>query len=258
MQAIRVAMEDSYPGIGILEFEPSEKDRNTFAEGTFIEGLLSAMEFELKPARSLQGKRTQILSLLWTASEPSGRILILLDEAQGFDAREYIWLKRIINLLVKRHIIVTVVLFGQRELKKKRKTLQELGRSDLHTRFMRALRPFRGIRMMELREVLQRYDADSLYPDDTGWTFTHFLWPDAYEAGFRLASCAGHLEKSFRASLGEESNAEVGMQWIAHTIAELADLTRDQDRAVWTPSEKDWNDAVAASGFFESMGSVCG
>lgn len=247
-----------YPGCAVLSYEATSKSKNrtpaSFKEQVwvptsmsgFLNSILDALDYEPKRQRLNSEKKQQLKSALYAVSVASRRLFFIIDEAQELIEAEFCWLKEIVNFLSKKNICVTVILFGQKELKDRRTLLESEGRSDLGVRFIKKLMEFEGIRTCEeLEAFLRECDVNSQFPDDSGLTYTQFLWPNAFEAGFRLASCA----KDLWTALTEEaplttSNKWIKMEWIAQAIADFADLTKSKDGAHFTSSLELWRRAL--------------
>lgn len=253
---VRLLRRD-YPGCAVLNYEASSKSKNRSAEslaeqvwvptslGGFLESMLDELEFEPKRQRLTAGKKWQLKAALYALAVESGRFFLLIDEAQELIEAEFCWLKEIINFLCKKNIFVTVVLFGQSELKG-RKALLKKGRSDLGARFIDKLFEFEGIKTVDdLRDFLKQCDEHSEYPEGSGFSYTEFLWPEAYRSGFRLASCADHLWTALTAitPLGKGAQS-IKMQWVAFALGEFADLTKKKDCMGFVSDQDLWHSAV--------------
>ncbi|MBB3924192.1 ATP-binding protein [Xanthomonas arboricola] len=181
-----VEMKRKKPGCGVLIFEVVE-DTNP-AEGRLLSEILNQIDYAPKIARDLAGKRTQVHRALLSLSGEARHLFLIFDEAQELSCDEFAWLKSVINRLVRDRVKVTVVLFGQIELKEKRQQLKA-ARSDLEKRFMSTLNEFRGIQnAAELEPLLAAIDAGSEFPVGSGMSYLQLLLPRFYEGGGRLVS----------------------------------------------------------------------
>lgn len=252
-----------YPRCAVVKYEATSKSKNRdqtikneqvwvpTSVGGFLDSILDATAFEAKRQRSIAGKRTQVKRTLYAMAADSGRLFFIVDEAQELIEAEFCWLKEIINFLVGRNITVTVVLFGQMELKNRCALLKDHGRSDLHARFTQCLFEFMGItKVGELGSFLKECDEHSEYPEGSGLTYTQFLWPLAFDAGFRLEKCKEHLWKAITtiAPIGRARQG-IQMHWIAQAIAEFIQLTQKRDAPNFESSESLWRRAVRATDF---------
>lgn len=183
-EALVLEMKRKKPGCGVLIFEIVE-DTNQ-AEGRLLSEILNQIDYAPKISRDLAGKRTQVHRALLALSGEARHLFLIFDEAQELSGAEFAWLKSVINRLVRDRVKVTVILFGQIELKEVRSKLKEK-RSDLEMRFMATLHelnPLQGVK--ELEEVLLVVDEKSEYPAGSSLTYTQLLLPRFYAAGHRL------------------------------------------------------------------------
>lgn len=251
IEALETVLRRKVPGCGILVHEA--KTNTTIAEGTFISDILFTVDYEPKIHRGLAEKRDQLRRALFALAAGARHLFIIIDEAQSLHGLELEWLKEYINWLIRRRYKVTVILFGQSELIDKRDSLISEGRSDLNARFTDNLSEFEPIGgIADVRPVLRAMDNASEFPAGSGWSYTQFLWPRAWAAGFRIESQLDLLWRAFgvdRArSLGSEG---VGMNYIAIALAEFAWDTRERDSEGFAPTLDDWRRAVELSGYLE-------
>lgn len=249
IEAMELMVKRSFPGAGILVHEA--KRDIVPAEGSFAGDMLLAMGYEPKLKAGLPERRDQLRRALFALGAGSSHLFIVIDEAQNLMPIQLEWLKEYINWLIKRRYKVTVVLFGQQELICKRDELIHEGRTDLHARFTEDLLEFEGLTCGEdLRALLRACDEGSEFPFGTGWTYTQFLWPKAFVAGFRMESQLVSIASVFELDKGTKKIAHgIAMEYIARTLSEFADITRSRDSAGFTPSLGDWRAALERSGY---------
>lgn len=118
IKALIREIHDRFPSAGIVLFE-SVEDRQQ-AEGRVLLDILKAIDYAPKVERQLGGKRDQVRRALLAYSGPAKRLFFIFDEAQEITNAEFGWIKAVINKLVVHGIKTTTVLFGQRELRKRR------------------------------------------------------------------------------------------------------------------------------------------
>lgn len=251
IRLIEIVLPRDLPGCGVFVYEAKKKD--VIAEGTFLEDILSTMDYEPKVQRSLAGKRDQVVRALYALAAPRQHLFIVIDEAQELLEQELCWLKFIINWLIRHSCRVTVVLFGQQELCALRDSLVSSARSDLDIRYTKEMYEFENIfTVKDLEETFAVCDAQSEFPIGTGWSYTQFLWPIAFENGFRLARQAPVVFTAFiELSPQTKGSRGLSMQWVASAVAELADATRESDRASFCPTLQDWKEAIKSSGYID-------
>ena len=251
IEAMELVVKQHFPGAGMLVHE-AKRDLVP-AEGSFIGDMLLAMGFEPGLQRGLPERRHQLRRAMFAMGAGASHLFIIIDEAQNLIPIQLEWLKEYINWLIKRRYKVTVILFGQQELVCKRDELITVGRTDLHARFTENLMEFEGVTCGEdLRALLKACDAGSEFPFGTGWTYTQFLWPEAFAAGFRLEQQLPGIAAAFELDRGyKKIEHGVAMEYIARAIAEFADLTCSRDSAGFTPCLDDWTLALKNSRYQE-------
>jgi hypothetical protein len=249
IRALEAALIERFPGCGIALHEA--KSNTVIAEGTFIADILHTLEYEGKIQYSLAEKREQIRRAFFALGAERRHVIFIIDEAQELAEQEFRWLKEQGNWLTKKGYKVTVVLFGQQELITVKNELITTGRSDLAGRFFAHMFEYEPIkRFQDLECFLAACDEKSEYPEGSGWCYTRFLWPRAYDAGFRLLKQAEAFFKAF-ASISPLQTGEqgIGMNYIAESLACLADMTRERDTDHFEPTVDDWKAAVDRAGY---------
>lgn len=238
LTAIEAVTAERFPGSGILWLEAVE-DQQT-AEGRLLTQILRSIRYAHKIDNALAGKRDQVNRALIALSGQARHLFILVDEAQEFDNREFGWLKAVINSLSRAGVKVTTVLFGQRELQKQRTSLYSEGRSDLGVRFMKNLYQFHGCRKEEdLLAICQALDEKSEFPIGSELTYSQFLFPQAFAAGFRFSSYAGVIWTAMRNNLpAVKIKNGLPMEAVASILANLVIDCKDQDAAGMVISEE--------------------
>lgn len=249
IEALELIIPQKFPGAGILVHEA--KRDTVVAEGSFIGDILLAMEYEAKLKRGLPERRDQLRRALFALGAGASQLFLVIDEAQNLAAIQLEWLKEYINWLIKRRYKVTVILFGQQELTCKRDELIEVGRTDLHARFTQNLMEFEGAACGDdLLPLLDACDSGSEFPPGSGCSYTNFLWPEAFNAGFRLASQRSAFACALELDAGEKRiDHGVIMEYVARSLAEFAEATRLRDGVGFSPTVDDWLHAVKLSGY---------
>lgn len=231
LHMIELAAAKHFPGCGVLNFEAAEDDKP--AEGRLLETLLAEGNFALPVAKSLAGKRDQVHRMLLSLSGSARHLFILIDEAQELSNKELAYLKTVINRLARARVRVTTVICGQSELQERRRTIFAEARSDLGVRFMNEFYEFRRFRTLkDLHVYLTAIDSQSKYPTDSGWSFTQFLFPLAYLAGFRFAQLETAIWNALKDAMSSsERRRGPSMDLIAGIVAAIAIRARALDAA---------------------------
>jgi hypothetical protein len=223
------------------------------AEGAFLKDVLSTMNCKPKLQRSLTSNRIQALRVLYACAAPRAHLFFSIDEAQEIHESELCWLKSIINWLVRRDCLVTVLAFGQQELLTMREALMPSARSDLDGRYTNELYEFEIIRnATDLSATFAACDTKSEFPPDIGYSYTHFWWPRAFEHGFRLMPQGAAAWTAFiNASPNTHCANGISMRWVAKVLAELAQAKKDADAASFEVDEAMLVAAIRAAGFMD-------
>lgn len=114
-------------------------------------------------------------------------IVLLVDEAQAMKTQDFLFLKDLDNDLADAGVrLLSVFMAQEPDFSEVRKTIHAEGRLDLIGRFlMRPLR-FDGFRTVEdFRVWFHDIDCHE-FPVGSGWTWTRFFFPEAWENGFRM------------------------------------------------------------------------
>lgn len=224
---LTLEMKRKKPGCGVVIIEVVEDKKQ--AEGRLLSEILYQIDYAPRISRDLAGKRTQVHRALLALSGSARHLFLIFDEAQELGCDEFAWLKSVINRLVRDRIKVTVVLFGQLELREKR--LELMGaRSDLEKRFMSNLHELKGIEDSKgLAEVLESIDKKSEFPAGSGLTYLQLLLPRFYHAGGRLQACCDDIWHQLKKRGVPGPRRSVGMSTVAGYLAELFILLRERD-----------------------------
>lgn len=204
------------------------------SEGAFFSSLLRAVRHPgTDPARN-SAKRKALHDRLRAVAESQGgsTVVLFCDEAQRFGVHEYEWLRDVHDELAQSGVRLTTFLFGQERLCEQRARFQESGDNQIVKRFMVETLRFRGVRdAQDAATCLKSYDEHE-YPVSSGWSFTRYYLPYAYEAGLRLEKCALLLWDAFAQAhqdAGLAGEVEIPMEYFSRAVeAVLLDgLTRD-------------------------------
>ncbi|MBK5261038.1 MAG: ATP-binding protein [Peptostreptococcaceae bacterium] len=119
------------------------------------------------------------------------KVILIIDEANCLIKKEYYWLMDIYNRLKDVGINMTVILVGTPNLIGKRADFMENKEMQIIGRFMVKVYNFKGIRnIKDLQRCLSWYDIGAAceYPIGSGWSFTRYFFPEAFEKGKRISS----------------------------------------------------------------------
>lgn len=173
--------------------------------GRFYAHLLEASGHRLAQARRSPLERQIMLVERWIelATQGGGRFLVLvIDEAQGMNQREWLWLVELHSLLEKQRIRLCVFSIASLQFFDEPLGMALAGGAHVAARFMLAAEPFHGVRDVdELAYVMRGYDEGSEWPPGSGCSFTAGLAPRPWAGGFRMAHHAGALMHAMHETL---------------------------------------------------------
>lgn len=247
---LKSKLGEEFPVYNIPEFTTNPSEKKFF----------SYVLYQLEHAMSKDGvtaleKRLRTNELLFEKAEKHGayRVVLFIDEAQKLGELQFQWLKDIHSLLEKEGVFTTIFVVGQPELLYLKNSFVKTARFEIVARFMAHATIFRGIRSQEEMEIcLQYYDQQTEHPPGSGWSFTHYYFPEAFEKGWRMQNHAEQLWDAF-ITLGKNKNLpikkEIPFEYIAKAVQHLFKrfTTRDEKFDGFHGKSYEW--AVKASGY---------
>jgi hypothetical protein len=260
-RAIKYLM-DQLPGdLGPLIpiFSLSARDYRLPTETTFFEDLLRAVGHAFTGGKTAV-KRDRLVEYLYERATEGrrNRLVIVIDEAQKLHEMHYRWLVDLHNELDGRGVTTTWLLVGQEELVHQREVFVTAKKMQIIGRFMVHHFRFSGLESVEdVKQSLNCYDDCELteHPVGSGWSFTRYYFPAAFDCGWRLATQAETLWEVFNKVRVEQKlpgKAEVPMQYFAGTVeyalrtfSSLKDEPGDISAAMW-------KEAILSSGYHDA------
>lgn len=204
------------------------------SESDFWNSLLKSTGFHfeatLKPKKRAEARNLFIQQLITLARlSRQNYCMIIIDEAQDVSLNEWQWLLGIQNHLDYEGIRLSIFSIGSHQIDYKPNYLARTGNAHIAARFFPVDAKFHGIRSKEeLEYVLNGYDEDSEWPEESGISFLRYFAPDSYSEGRRLVSLTQELWKAFETLLpkgkpfhGKLWNFEVPMIHIALVVETL-------------------------------------
>ncbi len=227
-------------------------------ENRFFEDVLKDIEHSMISGKP-NAKRDRIIRFFIdkTLASEQNKILLFIDEAQRLRDIQYEWLMDIYNELESNGIILTAILVGQYELTNIRETFIRANKRQIIGRFMSQEYKFHGIKnLKDIKTCLQGYDQNSEYPEDSGWSFTKYFFPDVFEEeGFRLENYAEDLFNVFE-NLRSEANIKkamnIPMQYITLTIEYILKHYGCDGSNLNQLSRVQWKEAIKNSGYIDA------
>jgi hypothetical protein len=97
--------------------------------------------------------------------------------------------------------------------------------------------------------------SNSEYPEDSGWSFTRYFYPAAFNSGFRFESYADSLWEAFRLTKDESGlpgNREIPMQYFCRTVEFVLRKYGSHEEVAKEISIAMWKDAIKSSGYIDA------
>jgi hypothetical protein len=234
------------------------RDYKVSSESTFFEDLLRAAGHALHSSGKAAAKRDRLIEYLSEKVEFSfqNRLILFIDEAQKLHEQHYKWLIDLHNELDARGVAAIVLLVGQDELSHQYSAFQQTQKTQIIGRFMVHQFQFHGLKgVREIRKCLRAYDEDSEHPDGSGWSFTRYFFPAAFNSGFRLTSFADLLWEAFRLTKDEcglPSNREIPMQYFCRAVEFVLRGYGTHEEVSSEISIEMWKEAIRVSGYIDA------
>lgn len=228
------------------------------SDSVFFGDILDDLGHSLSRSGTAAARRTRLIQYLCSqAAETDHRRLVLIaDEAQNLRQIHYKWLVDVYNELERKDIIPTMILVGQPELVHQRDAFDQAKQKQIVGRFMVHHHHFNGLRSAsDLKYCLKGYDEGSEYPELSGWSFTRYFFPHAFDSGWRLTGQDKMLWLAFqdiRAEAQLPGKAELPMQYVARTIEYVLRQFSNLDDHVAPLSLNQWKEAIVASGYCDA------
>lgn len=173
------------------------------------------------------------------------RAVIFIDEAQWVRPIEYGYLRGVYNSLIDRGVAPMFVLVGDRELHKEYLNYKKYENYEIIGRFMSSSFEFGGIKgEAEINLVLHGYDCTEA-PQNSGWSFTRYYFPSAFDAGWRLTSQTKNLWYTYCDMIKEikKSREEIYMSDLAPAVQYFLTEFSDLEKTSLTIAPECWREA---------------
>jgi hypothetical protein len=159
------------------------------------------------------------------------------------------------NDLDRAGISLTVLLVGQKELLHQKSALMQAKKAQIIGRFMIHEYKFSGIEnITDIGVCLRGYDVESEFPEQSGWSFVRYFFPEAFSQGYRLEQCAGDLHSAYqelRQEAGVRRSFEIPMQYLTATIEYALRQFGANGHGVEWLAKAHWKESVIQSGYLE-------
>ena len=183
--------------------------------------------------------RNVILDIQMNVANLGGQqYVLILDEVNLCNEFDLTSLLEIHNMLAMRDITMTTISFGQPDVLNLINSLIATEQEQIIARFFRKPVPFYGCTSAEtLKDILEKLDNETEWPEGSGWTFTYFFFPEAYETGFRMSNFAGAIWLAL-VNATELQPFGFTMETISLLVKGIYVATRGSDRAEMILSEE--------------------
>jgi len=199
-------------------------------EGLFWSMLLQSTHYQFyelkKNTRKNQLRylfKQQLITLARASQE--NFILLMIDEAQYVTLNEWKWLLGLQNELDYEGYRLTIFSIASHQVQYQPNLLARTGNAHIAARFFPVSMRFHGIRNLnELGYVLNGYDIDSEWPEQSGISFLEYFAPEAFKNNCRLANHTDELWQAFvnlipeELTLKKQNTLELPMQHIAFAV----------------------------------------
>lgn len=218
-------IEEKYQGkVAFFHMHYSQHERPS--ELLFLSEILAALENAFPTTGNKLAMYKRAINHMCTRAQNlrTNYILLMVDEAQYMHEQEYQWLCNIHNSLNKLGYRFTVISVGSHELTYQHEVFAMADSAYLIARFMVRNQMFHGIRSeAELKYVLNGYDEQSEWPLNSGTSFTHYFFPRAFKAGFRIEEISDAMWKIFvdLAPDNIQKHLNIPMEHIAKSVEYL-------------------------------------
>jgi hypothetical protein len=256
IQYIRLLLASKYPNVPTYHVQAEYKTGNS--EGAFFSNLMAAVHVPLQGAMTNISKRMRLKAkiLEHVHQAKSNWAVFFCDEAQRYSKHEYEWLRDVHDALNQHNVRLFVFLVGQPQLLTQKMRFRESGDEQIVMRFMVDELQFRGILTAEdVSTCLNGYD-ETIYPDSSGWSYTRYCYPCAFDAGYRLSSDATVLWRAFKKihdDFGLSGTLEIPMDYFSRAVEYLLLEAKVLDNASLRFDVETMEKAVIASRYVEAF-----
>lgn len=158
------------------------------------------------------------------------QFVLIIDEAHLLGQTDLQRLVVFHNALASRGIKMTTLSFAQPEIMHRRTALMTANQLQIIARFLSEPIRFEGCTRVEyLRAMLKLFDEYSDYPEGSGWSYTRFFVPDAFQAGFRLEDFAPSIWETLKTASPVPVEGGVPVEHVCLTVQYLLLRARSED-----------------------------
>ena len=185
------------------------------------------------------------------------RAVLFIDEAYLLSDKEYLWLIDIYNELNQQDILLTVFLFGTKELKQQKTEYIASGKKQIVLRFMVQEFEFFGITNPKDAAIcLASIDKPIRIPScKEEIILSKVFFPLAYDNKQRLSKYADDLWKAFELVASENNIPfkQILMKYFMDTVFYCLKHYGTFGKAIFQPTIEEWKESIIGSGFLLSQ-----
>lgn len=230
------------------------RTRSVPNEDGFFEDLLSGMRHQFPSKGKAKDKRNRARDFLICEAEraESDTVMLTIDNAHRLSTIHYDWLCNLFDELDDANILAFTLSVGEPDLKSIRDGFESSGQMQSVGRFMVEEHWFHGIRRQaELESLFGWFDA-KVFPDNSGWTYSRYYYPEAFDNGWRLRNEAPVVwalwdEVRRRRDLG--ASLEIPMVYLAAVTKQFLRRGDELDREKFLGGESIWRPLISQCGY---------
>lgn len=185
------------------------------------------------------------------------RAVLFIDEAYLLSDKEYLWLIDIYNQLNLQDILLTVFLFGTKELKQQKSEYISSGKKQIVHRFMVQEFEFLGITNKKDAAIcLASIDKPIRIPScKNDIILSELFFPLAYKDGNRLSKYAEDLWEAFELVKREHNipSGQILMKYFMDTVIYCLKHYGIYGKDIYQPTIEEWKQSIISSGFVLSQ-----
>ncbi|MDK2776553.1 MAG: ATP-binding protein [Pseudomonadota bacterium] len=183
-----------------------------------------------------------------TNSIGGNQFVLIIDEMQMLSEDDYRVLLVLQNRLELHQISMTTIGFAQPEILERISAMIVTKALNLIARFLCEPIQFEGCNESDIKNILSVYDNEKRYPEESQWTYTRFYFPQAYEAGFRLANFERMIWEALSDATRPLGTVSIPMEYLTRTIEYILIANTRHDSPFFLLNKSIVESAVRASG----------
>lgn len=202
-------------------------DRRVMSEGGFWRWILKEVKHACAEKKRLEIWEARHLVYEFfkgaAGAAESGRLILIIDEAQVLDLVELGWLADVFNDMCKHRLQLIVLLIGSYHLQQWKKDLERKKHEHVRSRFFTKEHGLTGLReLQDFRRCLLRFDIDKTPLNGEG-SIANYYQPEWVSKGGLLEGYATTFIDAFRQLSQNPTQLNVPMAYFARALRILLD-----------------------------------